>query len=135
MPGNLSELKSGGTIAMLSPTLKSGGTRPPVPHRSTPVFPHIQLSSTRRVNKSNEMSPLMWSARIVIRSARIVIRSVAVALGVLCVIQYYKIKSSTENVVIAKKVRIVSVKYKTVLTCTCSTHTLAYTQPNSFSVI
>ena len=30
MPRNFSELKSGGgTIPMLSPTLKSGGTRPP----------------------------------------------------------------------------------------------------------
>ena len=38
MSRNFSELKSGGTIPMLSPTLKSGGTRPPpVPHRSTPV--------------------------------------------------------------------------------------------------
>ena len=31
MPRNFSELKSGGTISMLSPTLKSGGTRPPCP--------------------------------------------------------------------------------------------------------
>ena len=27
---------------MLSPTLKSGGTRPPVPHRSTPVMAKLQ---------------------------------------------------------------------------------------------
>ena len=38
MPRHFSELKSGGTIPMLSPILKSGGTRPPVPHRSTPVL-------------------------------------------------------------------------------------------------
>ena len=31
MPRNFSELKNGGTIPMLSPTLKSGGTRPPRP--------------------------------------------------------------------------------------------------------
>ena len=33
-----SELKSGGgQFLCCPPTLKSGGTRPPVPHRSTPV--------------------------------------------------------------------------------------------------
>ena len=47
MPRNLSELKSGGTIPMLSPMLKSGGTRPPVPHRSTPVLEPINNINTR----------------------------------------------------------------------------------------
>ena len=39
MPRNFSELKSGGTIPMLSPHPEKwgGGARPPVPHRSTPV--------------------------------------------------------------------------------------------------
>ena len=39
MPRNFSEMKSGGDYSYAVPhTLKSGGTRPPVPHRSTPVF-------------------------------------------------------------------------------------------------
>ena len=38
MPRNFSELKSGGgQFLCCPPTLKSGGTRPPVPQRSTPV--------------------------------------------------------------------------------------------------
>ena len=45
MPRNFSELKSGGTIPMLSPHAEKwgGGTRPPVPHRSTPVLEPIKL--------------------------------------------------------------------------------------------
>ena len=44
MPRNFSELKSGGTIPMLSPHVDKWGTRPPVPHRSTPVLkPYLQL--------------------------------------------------------------------------------------------
>ena len=38
MPRKFSELKSGGTIPMLSAHAEKRGTRPPsVPHRSTPV--------------------------------------------------------------------------------------------------
>ena len=39
MPRNVSELKSGGgdNSYAVPPAPKSGGTRPPVPHRSTPV--------------------------------------------------------------------------------------------------
>ena len=63
------------------------------------------------------------------------IRSVAVTLAILSVTQYYKINSSTKNLVIDKKVRIVSVIYKTALIHTQYRHKLAYSQPNSFSVI
>ena len=46
MPRNFSELK-GGTIPMLSPTLKSGErVPPPVPHRSTPVLEPINNINT-----------------------------------------------------------------------------------------
>ena len=38
MPRNFSELKSGGTIPMLSPTLKSGGTRPTSPTDRRPCI-------------------------------------------------------------------------------------------------
>ena len=49
MPRHFSELKSGGTIPMLSPHSEKWGTHPPpVPHRSTPVVGSNCTASTVR---------------------------------------------------------------------------------------
>ena len=49
MPRNFSELKSGGTIPMLSPLPEKWGDASPVPHRSTPVYALSQDKCTKIV--------------------------------------------------------------------------------------
>ena len=47
MPRNFSELKSGGVNSYAVPRAEKRGTRPPVPHRSTPMLEPINNINTR----------------------------------------------------------------------------------------
>ena len=53
MPRNFSELKSGGTIPMLSPHAEKWGNASPLPHRSMPVLEPINNINTRLIEPGN----------------------------------------------------------------------------------